>query len=117
MKIDYSKLERESRKKIHERDRDALNAEALLFFTERFVSYELCYSEETGFLDINSMERISDNMFLATLRRDYLTHSKGGLRGKELDKVVRIFMEQAKKYLSVMMTSEDYKDFVREVTI
>lgn len=113
MKTDYIRSEHGSQKQTLQDE----YAEALEYLTDRFISYEFCYSEETGFIETSSMERVKDNQFIAMLRRDYLTQSGGNLRGKDLDRTLRMFMQQAKRFLSERIKDDAYKDYVKEVDL
>jgi hypothetical protein len=117
LKTDYSRSEVGSQKRIPEQGKRVDYAEALEYLTDRFISYEFCYSEETGFLESSSMEHVKDNAFIAMLRRDYIDRAGGKLRGKELDRVIRAFMEQAKKFLTDRLHDANFKEFTREISV
>jgi hypothetical protein len=76
--------------------------------------YSFCWSEEEGFQIPETWEKVSENAFVCMLRRDYLENNKGPLRGKELEKTVRIFLDQAKKYFGKAMGDPNCESFIVE---
>jgi hypothetical protein len=90
------------------------HSNALAYFTERLADYSLAYSKDGNFYNPSTMKAMSNNEVLCMMRRDYL-QSKQPLKGKELEIVLKIFLEQAKNYLQCLFVTPGWEDKIHEV--
>ena len=90
------------------------HSNALAYFTERLADYSLAYSKDGNFYNPMTLKRMSSNEVLCMMRRDYI-QSGQPLNGKELEIVIKIFLEQAKKYLQCLFVTPGWEDKVQEV--